>query len=123
MSSRILVFTLMTSLGSGSLAFAGEGLLQSGSRIVQEPGRSQGQMATSNTRPIFSNDALVNRIDPARSGMLLGQDQPVLEKSGMRKRTKLLIYVAAGVGFAVTAYTIDHHVLNVTPSTLGTRKD
>jgi hypothetical protein len=34
-----------------------------------------------------------------------------------------MIYLAAGVGFAFAAYTIDHNGLNITPSTLGTRKD
>jgi hypothetical protein len=41
----------------------------------------------------------------------------------MQKRTKILIFLAAGVGFGLAAYEIDHHVLNITPSTLGTRKD
>jgi hypothetical protein len=34
-----------------------------------------------------------------------------------------MIYLAAGVGLAGAAWTIDHHVVDVTPSSLGTRKD
>jgi hypothetical protein len=34
-----------------------------------------------------------------------------------------MIFVAAAVGFAATAYAIDHKVQDVTPSTLGTRED
>jgi hypothetical protein len=125
MSSRLLVLSLIASVWSGSIAFAEEGRLESGSRIVQEIGRAQGPLAAASTRMIVASQVatLVNRIDPARSEAREGQEQPALSKSGMRKRTKIMIYVAAGVGFAATAYTIDHKVLNVTPSTLGTRKD
>jgi hypothetical protein len=125
MSSRLLVLTLIASVGSGSLAFAEEGLLESGSRIVQEAGRARSLSAAANTRTIVASQVAtpVNRLDPARSEAREGQDQPVLSKTGMRKRTKIMLYLAAGAGFAATAYTIDHKVLNVTPSTLGTRKD
>jgi hypothetical protein len=41
----------------------------------------------------------------------------------MSKRTKIMIYLAAGVGLAGTAWAIDHKVLDVTPSSLGTRRD
>ncbi len=124
MSSRLLVLSLIASVGSGSIAFAEEGRLESGSRIVQEVGRAQGLLAAASTRTIAASKVatLVNRIDPARSEIRQGQE-PALSRHGMRKRTKIMIYVAAGVGFAATAYAIDHKVLNVTPSTLGTRKD
>jgi hypothetical protein len=123
--SRLLGLALIASVGSGSLAFAEEGRLESGSRIVQELGRAQGLLAAASTRTIVASQVAtrMTRIDPARSEAREGQDQPVLSKAGMRKRTKIMIYMAAGVGFAATAYTIDHKVLNVTPSTLGTRKD
>jgi hypothetical protein len=54
---------------------------------------------------------------------MLAQEQPALQKSGMSKKTKIMIYAAIGAGFAAAAYTIDHNVFNITPSTLGTRKD
>ena len=125
MSSRLLVLSLIASVGSGSIAFAEEGRLESGSRIVQEVGRAQGLSAAANIRTIVASQVAtpVNRIDPARSEVRADQEQPVLSKTGIRKRTKIMIYLAVGVGFAATAYTIDHKVLNVTPSTLGTRKD
>jgi hypothetical protein len=41
----------------------------------------------------------------------------------MSKRMKAIIWLAAGVGFAATAYAIDHKVQDNTPSSLGTRKD
>ena len=125
MSSRLLTLSLIASVGSGSIAFAEEGRLESGSRIVQEVGRARSLLAAANVRTIVTSQVAtpVNRIDPARSEVRAGQEQPVLSKTGMRKRTKIMIYLATGVGFAATAYTIDHKVLNVTPSTLGTRKD
>jgi hypothetical protein len=41
----------------------------------------------------------------------------------MSRSKKLMIYAALAAGFVASAYEIDHHVLNVTPSSLGTRKD
>jgi hypothetical protein len=125
MSSRALVLTLMASVLSGSIAFAEEGRPESGSRIVQEIGRAQGPLAAASTRMMVPSQvaALMKRLDPARSEAREGQESAALSKSGMRKRTKIMIYLAAGVGFGATAYAIDHKVLNVTPSSLGTRKD
>jgi hypothetical protein len=125
MMRRLLILTLLASFGSGSLAFAEEGLLQSGTRIAGELGRTSGTMPASDSRAMPSNPAarLVPRSSPLRGDALEGQEQPALAHSGLRKRTKILIFVAAGVGFAAAAYTIDHHVVNITPSSLGTRKD
>ena len=108
MTRRLLVLTLIGSLYTGSLAFAGESLLQSGVRIGAEVGR------VPQAPPV---------VTPRRAASLQGQEQPALASSGMRRRTKILLYVAAGVAFAASAYSIDHHVVNVTPSSLGTRKD
>jgi hypothetical protein len=41
----------------------------------------------------------------------------------MKTRTKVMIYLAAGVRLAAAAWTIDHKVVDVTLSSLGTRKD
>jgi Zn-dependent alcohol dehydrogenase len=102
---RLLALTLVVSLGSTSMAVAGEGLMQSASRIVQLAAKEP----VAATRPVTL---------ARQSG------QPaVLSKSGMKTRTKLMIYLAAGVGLAATAWTIDHKVVDVTPSSLGTRKD
>lgn len=104
--SRLWVFALVLSLGNTSIAFAGESLLASGTRRAREAaartvtGRPQGAAAAS-----------------------VGQASPAVSEGGIRKRTKLMIFVAAAVGFAATAYAIDHKVQDVTPSTLGTRED
>jgi hypothetical protein len=103
---RVLVLALILSLGNASAALAGETLLASATRIAREaaPGAS--------ARESVSGRA------PA-----LAQGQPALATSGMSKRKKIVIALLAGVGFAATAYTIDQKVQDVTPSTLGTRKD
>jgi hypothetical protein len=59
---------------------------------------------------------------PGKS-VAFAQEQPGLESSGMSKKKKVMIGLAFAAGFAAVAYTIDHKVLDVTPSTLGTRQD
>jgi hypothetical protein len=113
MTRRLVVLTLIASLGSSSMVFAGETLLQSGVRIAGEVGR--GSVAL-----------LASPLAPVRAEAVDGQGiqgAPAVATSPMRKRTKVLIFLAAGVGFGVSAYAIDRHVLNITPSSLGTRKD
>jgi hypothetical protein len=126
--SRVLAFTLMVCVSGSSMAFAGESLAQSGSRIVQRVAQVQALADTATSRvatPIAASQAamFVTRSGAGPSKALLGQASPALANSGMRKRTKAIIYIAAGIGFAATAYAIDHKVLDVTPSSLGTRKD
>jgi hypothetical protein len=111
MSSRFVILALVASLGSSSMAFAEESLLQSSSRIAREVASAQGPARASTTRPMPSSEAF------------RAQEGPTLVNSGMPKRTKMLIYLAIGVGFAATAYAIDRKVVNVTPSSLGTRQD
>ena len=125
MMRRLLILTLVTSFGSGSLAFAEDSLLQSGTRIAGELGPTPTTMPTSNSRAVHAHPAgkLVVWSPSLRAERLEGQELPALAHSRMRKRTKILIYLTAGVGFAAAAYTIDHHVVDVTPSSLGTRKD
>ena len=125
--NRLLVLTLIASFGSGSVAFAGEDLVQSASRLVEEAGRTQATAtpaAGSHAVPVIATQAstLLKRTAVSKEA-LLAQEQPVVSKSGLGKGKKALIYIGIGVGFAASAYTIDHHVLNVTPSSLGTRKD
>ena len=110
MVRRLVVLTLIGSLGGSSFAFAAESLLQSGLRIAGEAGRESAGKTEA-------------RLAPARAEAVQGQGEPAVVNSPMRKRTKILIYLATGVGFGLAAYEIDHHVLNITPSTLGTRKD
>jgi hypothetical protein len=121
---RLLAYTLVASFASSSMVFAGESLVQSATRLSQEAGRAQATAATVKKTNSMSTQAptLLSRIE-SKNETLLGQDQAVLSKSGMGRGKKVLIYAAIGVGFAASAYEIDHHVLNVTPSSLGTRKD
>ena len=102
---RMMALALVCLLGSASGAFAEGALLSSATRHAAEMGRTEAR------RPV------------AAAAVQTQQTGPTLESSGMRKRTKILIALAAGVGFVATIYTIDHHVLDVTPSTLGTRQD
>jgi hypothetical protein len=46
-----------------------------------------------------------------------------LTKSGMPTWRKAAILIGIGVGTALTFYAIDHNVVDVTPSSLGTRED
>jgi len=124
MSSRVLALTLAASVATTSMAFAGETLAQSGARIIQGIGQGELRAAvTKRTRNGLPAPSSLERADGAVAEVLLAQEQPVLSKNGMSKKTKFMIYAAIGAGFALTAYTIDHNVLNITPSTLGTRKD
>jgi hypothetical protein len=41
----------------------------------------------------------------------------------MSKTKKSMIFAANAVGFVASVWAIDHHVLDVTPSSLGTRQD
>jgi len=100
---RVLVLALIASLGNASAALAGETLLASATRIAR--------------------DAASIRESVAGSAPALAQGQPALATSGMSKRKKIVIALIARAGFAATAYTIDRKVQDVTPSTLGTRKD
>jgi hypothetical protein len=123
---RLVVFVVVASFASGSAAFAGETIMQSASRIVQRAGEPADRPATVQNR---ASSVVANRPEgwvnkpTAPSAALLAQEQPALSKSGMKKRTKAMIFLGLGVGFAASAYVIDHHVVNVTPSSLGTRKD
>ncbi|MBI3494219.1 MAG: hypothetical protein HY047_20930 [Acidobacteria bacterium] len=115
---RVLAFALVLWLGNTSAALAGETLLASATRLAREAARSQAPSRTSSDAAMASA-----RESASRSTLAFGQRQPALVASGMSRRTKVLIWLAAGVGFAATAYTIDHKVQDNTPSSLGTRKD
>ena len=112
---RVIVFALILWLGNTSAAVAGETLLASATRLAREAARAD---VPSHATSVAASVA------PRRSTAALAlQGPPALATSAMRKRTKVLIWLAAGVGFAATAYTIDHKVVDNTLSSLGTRKD
>jgi hypothetical protein len=108
---RVLVFALVLSLGNTSAAVAGETLLASAARLAREAARAQPPLRTTTVSV------------PRGTVALAQQGLPSVASSSMSKRRKTLIWVAAGVGFAATAYTIDHKVQDNTPSSLGTRQD
>jgi hypothetical protein len=116
--SRSVAFALILWLANTSAATAGEGLLDSVSRFAREAARAQ---ALAPTTAVAASVAV--SVAPRRGTLALAQGQAGLASSGMSRRKKALIWLAAGVGFAATAYTIDHKVVDNTLSSLGTRKD
>ena len=119
--NRLLAFALVASIGNVSVAFAEESLLTSGARHVQQLAVADAVAAstTAATLPATAVMTLGTRTAPAYQQAEGGN----LSKSGMKKSTKALIYIGIAVGFAASVWTIDHHVLDVTPSSLGTRQD
>lgn len=120
--NRLLVFALVASLGNVSAAVAGESILTVGTRHVQ-------QLAATETVAVSAPAAapVAAPITGARSQkkkVAAYQDQGGnLSRHGMSKGKKALLFIALGVGFAAGAYAIDQNVLDVTPSSLGTRQD
>ena len=122
--NRLLVFALVASIGNVSAAFAGEGLLASGARHVQ-------QLAVTDTVASSTASSTAAATLPTAEVVTVGQKAvpafqaqgATLSKSGMKKSTKMMLYLGLAVGFAASVWTIDRNVLNVTPSSLGTRKD
>jgi hypothetical protein len=111
MMRRCLAIALVLWVGDAPAALAGETLLASATRVAREAARAE---ATSRTT---SFEAPRSTLVAAQQGV------PSLASSGMSRRKKTFIWLAAGFGFAATAYAIDHRVRDVTPSTLGTRQD
>jgi hypothetical protein len=118
--NRLLVFALVASIGNVSAAFAGEGLLTSGARHVQQMAASSplSMPAPASTASAGTTVTAGQKVQPSYQA-----EAGTLSKSGMSKSKKMLIYVGLAVGFAASVWTIDHHVLDVTPSSLGTRQD
>jgi hypothetical protein len=106
---RLVVLVLIASLGNTSLAFAGESL-----RAVVERAARKLAASASVKAPV---------VQPVQKNWSLAQEQTALSSSGMRKRTKVLMFIGAAVGFAATAYAIDRRVEDNTPSSRGTRED
>ena len=104
----LLVFALVFSVGHAPAALAGETLLSSATRLAREAVRHEA-----------SSQPKAN----ARTFASAEQGASGLASSGLSRHSKIMIAVVAAAGFALTAYTIDHKVLDNTPSSLGTRKD
>ena len=122
MSSRWVAVVVAISLVTGSTVFAEDSLLQSASKAVQAVQREQVAPPSARIEPTVKPlQSSARRSDSVAS--LAQQSEPTVAKSGMSTRTKVLIYVAIGAGFAGSALAIDRHVTDVTPSHLGTRQD
>ena len=109
---RFCAMALVATLANASMAFAGESLLSAGSRHVQ-------QIAVTTPAPAAESTPA----QPAKPAAAYQGQGGTLSKSGMGKGKKAMIYLGLAVGFAASVWTIDHHVLDVTPSSLGTRQD
>lgn len=125
---KLLVFALVGTLGNTSAVFAGETLLTSATRIAQEAAQSQPAPAdtplTDGRRgtPLASHAQVwVAKVTPIP--VRFQQGGANLQSSGFKKRTKLMIGLGIAAAFVASAYTIDQHSENSTPSTAGTRKD
>jgi hypothetical protein len=120
--NRLVACAVVAALGNASAAFAGESLLTSGTRQVQQIAAAPGAPAASATVKAVPLTTLGAQA-PTASYQAEPGGPGNLSKSGHSKATKVMIYSALGAGFALSAWAIDHHVLNLTPSTLGQRKD
>jgi hypothetical protein len=118
--NRLLVFALVASIGNATAAFAGESILTSGARHVQEMSAADTASSTPTAATLPAGTIVSLGQKPTPSFQAEGS---TLSKSGMGKGKKAMIYIGLAVGFAASVWTIDHNVLDVTPSSLGTRKD
>jgi hypothetical protein len=124
--NRLLVFALVASIGNASAAFAEESLLTSGARHVQQiavadstASATTASATTAASLPAGSAVTVGKKSSPAFQAQQGGN----LSKSGMGKGTKTMIYLGMAAGFVASVYAIDHGVKDITPSSLGTRKD
>jgi len=117
---RLLVFALVATLVNASALFAGESIVTSGARHVQQLAvADESSVNTPATTPAPSGVAVPTQ----QKTPSYQQEVGTLSKSGMSKSKKLMLYSAIVVGFVASVWVIDHHVLDVTPSSLGTRQD
>lgn len=109
---RLVVLALIFSLAHVPAAVAGESLLESGKRAARALAERQLQPPAAPADRATAPKSL-NLQDP--------QGQPGLATSGLGRRSKIFIALAAAVGFAGLAYAIDQGVEDNTPSSLGLR--
>lgn len=119
--NRLLVFALVASIGNTSVAFAGESILKSGARHVQQIAVAESMNSSAPAATLPSGAAVT--VSGKKVAPSLQEQSGNLTRSGMRKRTKAMILIGIAVGVAASMYAIDHSVVDVTPSSLGTRED
>ncbi len=120
--NRLLVFALVASLGHVSVAVAGESILTAGTRHVQQLAATE-IVASPATATVPTAARIAVRENQKKKASAYQEQGGNLSQHGMSKAKKTLLFIAMGVGFAATVYTIDKNVLDVTPSSLGTRQD
>ena len=126
--NRSIAFALVIALGQSSVAFAGESLIASATRVVREVTAQPASAPTIEPRtgfPVVTIAARTGVRESAPKADVLAQAQGggTVSQTGMGKKTKWAIYAGVIAGFVGTAYAIDHSVKDVTPSSLGTRQD
>lgn len=104
---RVCAIALVACLSPLS-AFAGEGVLASGSRHVKE---------------LASTTATTSQAKGKDAKAAAYQGGGTISRSGMSKGKKTLIFAALAAVAVGGVMTIDRNVLDVTPSSLGTRQD
>ena len=121
---RLLALGMIVTLGSASTVFGGEPLLVSATRLARAVNTTP--VAATSDRPATKTLGVTSFAKAAgvRESALAQQGGGgAIATTGMKKRTKALIYASVAAAFVGVAYGIDHKVLDVTPSTLGTRDD
>jgi hypothetical protein len=122
--NRLLALALVASIGNASAVFAGESLLTSGTRHAQQLAVSAvSDPSSTSTSTAAASTAAVAGQSAQKAAPSYQAEGGNLSKSGMGKGKKTLLYIGLAVAFAASVWTIDHHVLDVTPSSLGTRQD
>jgi len=120
--NRLLVCALVASIGHASAAFAGESILTSGARHAQELAVADAAATSTTTVAAPAPGGALVTVGKKATPSFQAEGGTV-SKSGMSKSKKLMIYGGLAAAFIATVWTIDHNVLDITPSSLGTRKD
>lgn len=127
---RFVVIALMTAF-AGTSVFAEESLSQVAARVVQSQLAAVDTTASARRTEAISSQAelwAVRRLPapvvvPQQLNVMQQAGAPVLSTSGLKRRTKAMMFISMAAGFAATAWVIDHRVEDFTPSSLGTRQD
>lgn len=120
---RMLVVAVVMSLGSTPLLFAEQSLLQAGARHVRQLSSAETTVPPIKGAGLGAAGMVAAR---PRADALAAQQAGgarTLQSSGLGKRTKWVIAIGAAAAFIGSVYAIDHSVEDVTPSSLGTRRD
>lgn len=113
---RWIVTAVIVSLISPSVASAGESLLSSATKIVQEAVRKDLSAAKD-----WSGLTVAR---PTASGQTVaGQEGHLLMNPKLSRRTKWLLGLGLAAGFVGSVYAIAGNSENITPSSRGTRTD